>query len=242
VSGAPESRTGSMWGELLSTNVVSSGQSGSGPPVSTGRRMVTAGIDVGSRVQALLTHSGDLVKGGQAQVAGRSVVPTKHNAFSCLADPVDRRPLAGFQSESSSRREAMVNSGSSHLPHIKQGGGPTIWILRIRMTDRTHHSEAVPEAYKLLAGRGLTSSIAHDEVAPTCHPLGPNNNLVSSAGFVTGTSAPTSARVSVGPKSPLTGTIKESNAGSEWPQSLASMRINDLVVDGMKLYNILAGH
>ncbi len=62
--------------------------------------------------------------------------------------------------------------------------------------------------------------------------MGPNNKLVFSPGFVTGTAAPTSARISVGAKSPLTGTIKESNAGSEWPQALAAMRIRALVVEG----------
>ncbi|MGQ9502183.1 MAG: aldehyde ferredoxin oxidoreductase family protein [Anaerolineae bacterium] len=107
-----------------------------------------------------------------------------------------------------------------------------MWILRINMTDRSYRLEELPEAYKHLAGRGLTSTIIHDEVPPTCHPLGPNNKLVFSPGFVAGTAAPTSGRISAGAKSPLTGTIKESNAGSEWPQALAAMRIRALVVEG----------
>ena len=69
-----------------------------------------------------------------------------------------------------------------------------MWILRINMSDRSYSLEELPEAYKLLAGRGLTSTIIHDEVPATCHPLGPNNKLVFSPGFVTGTSAPTSMR------------------------------------------------
>jgi aldehyde:ferredoxin oxidoreductase len=100
------------------------------------------------------------------------------------------------------------------------------------MSDRSYKLEELPKDYKHLAGRGLTSTIVHDEVPPTCHPLGPNNKLVFSPGFVTGTPAPTSARISAGAKSPLTGTIKESNAGSEWPQALAVMRIKALVVEG----------
>jgi aldehyde:ferredoxin oxidoreductase len=107
-----------------------------------------------------------------------------------------------------------------------------MWILRINMTDRSYKLEELPEAYKYLGGRGLTSTIVHDEVPPTCHPLGPNNKLVFSPGFVAGTAAPTSARISAGAKSPLTGTIKESNAGSEWPAALAAMRIKALVVEG----------
>ncbi len=107
-----------------------------------------------------------------------------------------------------------------------------MWMLRLNMTDRSSKLEELPEDYKFLAGRGLTSTLIHDEVPPDCHPLGPNNKLVFSPGFVTGTPAPTSARLSVGAKSPLTGTIKESNVGSEWPQALAVMRIRALVVEG----------
>jgi aldehyde:ferredoxin oxidoreductase len=112
-----------------------------------------------------------------------------------------------------------------------------MWILRINMNDRSYKLEEVPEAYAKLGGRGLTSTLIHDEVSPSVHPLGPNNKLVFSPGIVTGTPAPTSARISVGAKSPLTGTIKESNAGSEWPQGLASMRILALVVEGQPREN-----
>ncbi len=41
-----------------------------------------------------------------------------------------------------------------------------------------------------------------------------------------------SARISAGAKSPLTGGIKEANAGSEWPAALAAMRIKALIVEG----------
>ena len=107
-----------------------------------------------------------------------------------------------------------------------------MWILRINMTDRSYRLEDVPEAYKHLGGRGLTSTLVADEVPPLCHPLGPNNKLVFAPGMVTGTPASTSARISVGAKSPLTGGIKESNAGSSWPQFLARLQIKALVVEG----------
>ena len=106
-----------------------------------------------------------------------------------------------------------------------------MWILRINMKSRTSRLEDVPEAYKTFAGRALSSSIVHDEVPATCHPLGPNNKLVFAPGWVTGTSAPTAGRLSVGAKSPLTGTIKESNAGTAWAPSLAKMRIKAVVVE-----------
>jgi aldehyde:ferredoxin oxidoreductase len=107
-----------------------------------------------------------------------------------------------------------------------------MWILRLNMSDRTYRLGEVPATYENLGGRGMTSTIVHDEVPPLCHPLGPNNKLVFAPGMVTGTAAPTSARISVGAKSPLTGGIKESNAGSPWPQYLAFMQIKALVVEG----------
>jgi aldehyde:ferredoxin oxidoreductase len=105
-------------------------------------------------------------------------------------------------------------------------------ILRVNMTDRTAAYEEVPEKYQHLAGRGLTSTMIYDEVDPTCHPLGPNNKLVFAPGLMTGTVAPTSGRVSVGGKSPLTGTIKEANAGTKWAQQLAKLGIKAIVVEG----------
>ena len=108
-----------------------------------------------------------------------------------------------------------------------------MWILRINMTDRTSKWEAVPERFRTLYGRALTSKIVAEEVPPLCHALGPNNKLVLSAGIVTSTPAPTSARVSVGCKSPLTGGIKEANAGTSWGPDLASLRIRAMIVEGL---------
>jgi aldehyde:ferredoxin oxidoreductase len=108
-----------------------------------------------------------------------------------------------------------------------------MWFLRINMSDRSYELSEAPEAYKFLAGRGVTSKFIAEEVPPHAHALGPNNKLVFSTGFCTGTSAPTSARVSVGGKSPLTGGIKEANAGTSWAPDLASMRIKALVIEGM---------
>lgn len=107
-----------------------------------------------------------------------------------------------------------------------------MWILRLNMSDRTYRLDDVPARYRSLGGRGLTSTIVCDEVSPLAHPLGPHNKLVFAPGMVTGTAAPTSARVSVGAKSPLTGGIKESNAGAAWSPAIAAMGIKAIVVEG----------
>ena len=105
-------------------------------------------------------------------------------------------------------------------------------ILRVNMTNLTAKFEDVPEKYKLMGGRGLTSAITCDEVPPTCYPLGPNNKVIFAPGIVTGTAAPTSSRISVGGKSPLTGTIKEANSGGVTSQKLARLGIKAIIVEG----------
>jgi len=105
-------------------------------------------------------------------------------------------------------------------------------FLRLNMTDRTCRLEEIPASYENMGGRWLTSSLIAAEVPPLAHPLGPHNKIVFAPGIITGTAAPTSSRISVGAKSPLTGGIKESNAGSPWAHDLASMQIKALVVEG----------
>ncbi|HSW11039.1 MAG TPA: aldehyde ferredoxin oxidoreductase C-terminal domain-containing protein [Bacillota bacterium] len=105
-------------------------------------------------------------------------------------------------------------------------------FLRVNMTDLTTKFERVPEKYANMGGRWLTSRIVHDEVPPTCHPLGPNNKVVYASGIVTGTAAPTSGRISIGGKSPLTGTIKETNSGGLAGQKLSRLGIRAIIVEG----------
>ena len=105
-------------------------------------------------------------------------------------------------------------------------------ILRVDMTKLEAKFEDLPEDFVALGGRALTSTIVAKEVDPLCHPLGPNNKLVFAPGLVTGTKAPTSGRISVGAKSPLTGGIKEANAGTNFSQKLGRMRIAAIVIEG----------
>jgi aldehyde:ferredoxin oxidoreductase len=105
-------------------------------------------------------------------------------------------------------------------------------IIRINMKDHKIKVEKVPNKYVEMGGRWLTSNIIKDEVDPTCHPLGPNNKLVFAPGIVTGTSAPSSGRLSVGGKSPLTGGIKEANAGTPFSQMLAKLDVKAMIFEG----------
>lgn len=106
-------------------------------------------------------------------------------------------------------------------------------FIRINMTTLTATMTDVPEKYAGLGGRALTSNFINDEVPPTCHALGKNNKLIFAPGLLSGTAAPNSGRMSVGAKSPLTGTIKESNTGGSSSQMLAKMGIKAFVIEGM---------
>jgi aldehyde:ferredoxin oxidoreductase len=86
--------------------------------------------------------------------------------------------------------------------------------------------------YAGLAGRALTSAIVAKEVPPTCHPLSGDNKLVIAPGMLSGTTAAMSGRISVGCKSPLTGGIKESNAGGQGSQVLARLGYAAIVLEG----------
>jgi len=105
-------------------------------------------------------------------------------------------------------------------------------IVRINMTNLTTSIEPVPAAWVGLGGRALTSTVVATEVPPTCHALGPSNKLVFAPGLLSGTAAANSGRISAGAKSPLTGGIKESNAGGTAARMLAKLGIKAVIVEG----------
>lgn len=106
-------------------------------------------------------------------------------------------------------------------------------IYRVNMTTLGFTMEDVPEEWEMLGGRGLTSEIIAVEVDPACHPLGAKNKLVFAPGLLAGTMAGNSGRLSVGSKSPLTGGIKESNAGGTAAQRLAKLGVKELIIEGI---------
>lgn len=103
-------------------------------------------------------------------------------------------------------------------------------ILRINTKDRTFRFEE-PGAYAGMGGRGLTSRLVLNEVSADVHALSADNKLVAAIGLLSGTAAANSGRISVGAKSPLTGTIKESNSGGSFCQKLARLDILAMVLE-----------
>ena len=105
-------------------------------------------------------------------------------------------------------------------------------IIRVNMTNLTVTTEEFPADWKFLGGRALSARILLNECDPACDPLGPDNILVLAPGVLSGSSAPTSGRISVGCKSPLTGGIKEANAGGDPGQDLVKLGYRAIVVTG----------
>jgi aldehyde:ferredoxin oxidoreductase len=107
-------------------------------------------------------------------------------------------------------------------------------ILRINMgADGGPKAKAEPVgSYAGLGGRALTSAIVSKEVPPTCHPLSEDNKLVIAPGLLSGSAAAMSGRISVGCKSPLTGGIKEANAGGMASQMIGRLGYSAIVLEG----------
>lgn len=105
-------------------------------------------------------------------------------------------------------------------------------LLRVDMGGGRVDVAPLDERYRLLGGRGLVSALLLDEMDPAADPEGPDNKLVLCNGLLAGTLAPSSGRLSVGGKSPLTGTIKESNAGGTAGLALARLGLRGVLVSG----------
>jgi aldehyde:ferredoxin oxidoreductase len=105
-------------------------------------------------------------------------------------------------------------------------------FIKVNMGTKAVSVEDVPEEYRGLGGRGLTSVMINEEVPPQCDPLGPENKLIVAPGLLTGTSLVNTSRISIGAKSPLTGGIKESNVGGTVAAALGRLGITAVVVEG----------
>jgi aldehyde:ferredoxin oxidoreductase len=81
-----------------------------------------------------------------------------------------------------------------------------------------------------LGGRGLGAKFVYD--AGRVDALAPENLLVFAAGPLTGTRTPASGRVSLSTKSPLTGTIFDSNCGGTFGPELKKAGYDAIIVTG----------
>lgn len=106
-------------------------------------------------------------------------------------------------------------------------------IWRINTRTQALKREPIPETWQRLGGRGLIARVMVDEVDAKCDPLGPGNKLIFTPGLLVGHVLSSTDRISVGGKSPLTGGIKEANAGGRTGYHMAFMGIHALIIEDM---------
>jgi aldehyde:ferredoxin oxidoreductase len=104
-------------------------------------------------------------------------------------------------------------------------------VWRVNVREQTLKNEPVPEEWKRLGGRGLSARILLDEVDAKCDPLGAGNKLILAPGLLVGHMLSSTDRISVGGKSPLTGGIKEANAGGRTGLHMTHMGIHVLIIE-----------
>ncbi|MEW5868971.1 MAG: aldehyde ferredoxin oxidoreductase C-terminal domain-containing protein [Chloroflexota bacterium] len=104
-------------------------------------------------------------------------------------------------------------------------------VWRINVREQSLRVEEVPESWEKLGGRGLSVRILLDEIDATCEPIGPGNKLVFAPGLLVGHMLSSCDRISVGGKSPLTGGIKEANAGGTTGLHMTNLGMKALIIE-----------
>ncbi len=104
-------------------------------------------------------------------------------------------------------------------------------IWRINTRAQSLVRELVPDSWLRLGGRALVGRILVDEMEATGNPLGPENKLIFAPGLLVGHMLSSTDRISVGGKSPLTGGIKEANAGGRTGLHMAMMGMKALIIE-----------
>ena len=104
-------------------------------------------------------------------------------------------------------------------------------VWRVNVREQTLKQETVPESWMPLGGRSLLARIMIDDMDPECDPLGPKNKLIFAPGLIVGHMLSSCDRISVGGKSPLTGGVKEANAGGRTGLQIAYLGMKALIIE-----------
>ncbi len=87
-------------------------------------------------------------------------------------------------------------------------------------------------AKNFLGGRGFAAKILWDELKPGTDPLSPKNKLVFAAGPLTGFALPSSGKLVVAAKSPLTGGYGDGNIGTLATVQMRKAGYDAIIVEG----------
>ncbi|MGB9683493.1 MAG: aldehyde ferredoxin oxidoreductase family protein [Candidatus Bathyarchaeales archaeon] len=111
------------------------------------------------------------------------------------------------------------------------------WNGRFLRVNLTKQKAAVREysaemAKSFLGGRGFAAKILWDELKPGVDPLSPENRLVFAAGPLTGFALPSSGKLVVAAKSPLTGGYGDGNIGSHVAVQMRKAGYDAIIIEG----------
>ena len=107
---------------------------------------------------------------------------------------------------------------------------------RLRVDLTTGKITKEPHSYeyrrKWIGGRGYNSEVIYNEVPANLDPYDPKARVCFGVGPVSGTAAPSTGRVTVSAKSPLTGGFGDSNMGGHWGAELKYAGYDQVVIQG----------
>lgn len=112
-------------------------------------------------------------------------------------------------------------------------------ILKVDLTAGTSRIEEIPRVLleEYLGGRGLGVRLMRDFFS--LDPFDPDMPLIFAVGPLCGTPSPTSARLSVVSRSPLTGTIYDCSAGGRFAWRLKASGVDALMVTGRSPWPVM---
>ncbi len=111
------------------------------------------------------------------------------------------------------------------------------WNGKLLQVDLTK-GKAVPQKYDaefaktFLGGRGFAVKILWDQLKPDLDPLSPENLLIFAAGPLTAFSLPSSGKLLVAAKSPLTGGYGDGNVGTQATVQMRKAGYDGIVIHG----------
>lgn len=107
-------------------------------------------------------------------------------------------------------------------------------LLRINLTEQSYRVEDIPEEVfkKYLGGKGLGTYLLLKYLAPGVDPLSPENILIFTNGFTTGTNVFGSSRYGVFTKSPATGLYSESYSGGHVAPAISATGYDAIILEG----------
>jgi aldehyde:ferredoxin oxidoreductase len=114
-------------------------------------------------------------------------------------------------------------------------GGYTGRFLTVDLTTGATGTWDTPDelAEKYLGGRGFIAKMLYDRLPAKIDPLGPDNIIIFATGPATGTLVPTTGRIAIGVKSPLTNTISASYMGGHFAGQLKYAGWDGIIITGV---------